>query len=217
MKKNFSYIIISLNLFLWFLIIYLLVESGLISSFDEKVYSIFHINKFTTTIMKFITFFAEPKTIIYFSVVMILIIRSWKIKFFTLINPLISLNIFHFVKIIVKRPRPEGINLLNLGGYSFPSGHSFLAVTFYGFLIFLINRKVKKKSLKITLTTVLVILIISILASRVYLGVHYASDVLAGMMLSIFYYILFIKLIYTKKPIKVPQKLTNIRKKIKRQ
>ena len=33
----------------------------------------------------------------------------------------------------------EEINLLNLGGYSFPSGHSFLAISFYGFMIFLIN------------------------------------------------------------------------------
>lgn len=192
MKKNFSYIVISLNLFLWFLIIYLLVETNLIVPFDETVYSFFHINKFMTQLMKFITFFAEPKTICYLSVVLILIIKSWKIKFFTLINPLLSLNIFHFVKIIVKRPRPTGINLLNLGGYSFPSGHSFLAITFYGFLIFLINRKVKNKKLKMSLIIILTNLIFLIIISRIYLGVHYASDCLAGFTLGLSYLFLLL-------------------------
>ena len=94
---------------------------------------------------------------------------------------------------MVKRPRPEEINLLNLGGYSFPSGHSFLAISSYGFLIFLINRKVKNNKLKIILISTLSALIFLIIVSRIYLGVHYASDCLAGFTLGLSY--LFILLI----------------------
>ena len=80
-------------------------------------------------------------------------------------------------------------------GYSFPSGHSMISAAFYGFLIYLIYKKVKNKKLKITLIIVLSILIVSIGISRIYLGVHYTSDVLGGFLLSISYLILYTNIV----------------------
>ena len=80
--------------------------------------------------------------------------------------------------------------MINESGFSFPSGHAMVATAFYGILIFLILKtdikKVYKKIWIIVLSTV--ILLIGI--SRIYLGVHYASDVIAGFSLSISYIII---------------------------
>ena len=65
------------------------------------------------------------------------------------------------------------------------------SMTFYGFLIYLIYKKVKNKYLKWTLISLLSILIILVGASRVYLGVHYTSDVIAGILISTSYLIMF--------------------------
>ena len=99
------------------------------------------------------------------------------------------------LKYIVQRNRPEGYRLIDESGYSFPSGHSMVSTAFYGFLIYLVIKKVKNKYLKNFLVILLSILIILIGFSRVYLGVHYASDVIAGFFISIAYLILFITMI----------------------
>ena len=122
----------------------------------------------------------------------------------------------YIVKMICRRPRPIDINLITETGFSLPSSHAMVSVSFYGFLMYYIYKLDINKKKKIAVEILLATLIVLIGISRVYLGVHYASDVLAGMMLSICYYILFIKLIYTKKKIKVPNKLTNLRNKFKR-
>ncbi|MEO7291570.1 MAG: phosphatase PAP2 family protein, partial [Ginsengibacter sp.] len=78
------------------------------------------------------------------------------------------------------RDRPLSPLLEAAQGYSFPSGHATMSITFYGLIIFLVWQNVKNVLLKWTLIILLGLLIIFIGASRVYLRVHYASDVLAG-------------------------------------
>ena len=70
-----------------------------------------------------------------------------------------------------------------------------VSMAFYGFLIYLIYKNVKNRYLKFTLIGLLSCLIVSIGISRIYLGVHYNSDVLAGFLVSISYLILYIGLI----------------------
>jgi len=85
------------------------------------------------------------------------------------------------LKYIVKRPRPDmDMFLIEQSGYSFPSGHSMTGLVFYGFAIFLIHKKFPgRRSTKI-FTIILVLLIFLLGVSRLYLGVHYVTDVIMG-------------------------------------
>lgn len=89
----------------------------------------------------------------------------------------------YFGKIIFGRPRPQSA-ILSLADFSFPSGHAVIAVTFYGFLAYILIKLLNKryKTLVLILASGLIILIG---LSRLYLGVHYLSDVLAGYLLGL--------------------------------
>ena len=77
-----------------------------------------------------------------------------------------------------------------------------VSMGFYGFLIYLIHIKFKNKKLKNPLIIFLSLLILSIGISRVYLGVHYFTDVIGGFIIAIIYLHFYIKHIYNKKRIK---------------
>ena len=85
--------------------------------------------------------------------------------------------------------------MVNENGYSFPSGHSITSMVFYGYLIYLIYRYVDNKNIKVSLIIFLSLLILMIGFSRIYLGVHYTSDVLAGFLISVAYLILFVSIV----------------------
>ena len=92
-----------------------------------------------------------------------------------------SVVIYEILKAIFKRARPdEALRLIHETGFSFPSGHSMTSLVFYGLAIYLINRKLKNKMTAKILTVILSGLIILIGFSRIYLGVHYPTDVLGG-------------------------------------
>lgn len=91
-----------------------------------------------------------------------------------------SLALMFLLKNLFDRPRPDIPLLEEARGLSFPSGHALMSVTFYGLLIYIVWKLVTLKWLKWTLMILLVFLIFLIGFSRIYLRVHYASDVLAG-------------------------------------
>lgn len=91
-----------------------------------------------------------------------------------------SLILMFTLKRLFHRKRPLIPLLKPARGLSFPSGHAMMSVTFYGLLIYIISHTIKNQPLKRTLIVSLVILIPVIGFSRVYLRVHYASDVMAG-------------------------------------
>ncbi|HEV2459821.1 MAG TPA: phosphatase PAP2 family protein, partial [Ktedonobacterales bacterium] len=88
---------------------------------------------------------------------------------------------FEVVKFLVQRPRPplEDARLVQ-GGFSFPSGHSTLAATCYGTIAYLLMRGIRRDRWKVLVGVVAALLVLAIGVSRIYLGVHYPSDVLAG-------------------------------------
>ena len=91
-----------------------------------------------------------------------------------------SLALMFSLKYLFRRNRPLTPLLEHAKGYSFPSGHALMSFTFYGLLIYLTWINVKNKWLKWLSITALALLIFIIGLSRVYLRVHYASDVIAG-------------------------------------
>lgn len=84
------------------------------------------------------------------------------------------------LKFIVQRPRPEGFRLAAETGFSFPSGHSMVAMAFFGLLIWMVWRYERDRAVRIGCSVALAVLIVAVGVSRIYLGVHYASDVVAG-------------------------------------
>lgn len=82
------------------------------------------------------------------------------------------------------RARPEeAIHLVEQGGYSFPSGHSVSSVIVYGLLLYLIRKRCKNETLKTVLSAVCACLALLIGPSRLYVGVHWATDVSCGMLI----------------------------------
>ena len=149
-----------------------------------------------TPIIKYITWFGSATCLILITLLSF-ILKNKKISICILSNLTIITMLNQIFKFIFVRPRPTEFRIITETGYSFPSGHSMTSMAFYGFIIYLIYNKVKNKYIKWLLIIFLSLLIISIGISRIYLGVHYTSDVLAGFLISISYLILYIK--YTNK------------------
>ena len=83
-------------------------------------------------------------------------------------------------KLIVQRSRPELFRLASASGYSFPSGHALVATCLYGALAFAFWRLARRRWQRIALAVIAVLMPALIGVSRIYLGVHYPTDVLGG-------------------------------------
>ena len=152
------------------------------------------INKNRTEIVKVITNITSPIMVIITALILVLAIKDKKIKISLVINLLGITIINNLIKVIIARPRPEINKLVTETGYSFPSGHSITSMVFYGYLVYLTYKYINNKRIKIPLIIFLILLIPTIGLSRIYLGVHYTSDVLCGFLLGIIYLILFISI-----------------------
>ena len=157
-----------------------------------KIISTFLISDFATPIAKFITNFGGAIFIILLTVILIAVIKNKKIGLSILTNLAIITILNQLLKRILQRPRPTEYRIIEESGYSFPSGHSMISMAFYGYLIYLIYKYVENKNVKWILISLLSILICLIGISRIYLGVHYASDVLGGFLISISYLVIYI-------------------------
>lgn len=94
------------------------------------------------------------------------------------------------LKFLFQRPRPE-LNIIAAMGYSFPSGHSMVSMAFYGFLIYMLLKTNHSNKYKTIGSILLFMIILMIGFSRIYLGAHYVTDVLAGFALGIIYLVVF--------------------------
>ena len=160
-----------------------------------KLISTFLTSDFVTPIAKFITNFGGAIFLSIATVMLFLFIKNKKIGLSIISNIVIITVLNQLLKRILQRPRPTEFRIVEETGYSFPSGHSMVSMAFYGYLIYLIYRYIKNKYIKWSLIVLLSILICLIGISRIYLGVHYTSDVLGGFLLSISYLVVYISLI----------------------
>ena len=149
-----------------------------------KLVSTFLISDFATPIAKFITNFGGAIFLIVLAIVLFILIKNRKIGLSILSNLVIITILNQLLKRILQRPRPTEYRIIEETGYSFPSGHSMISMAFYGYL--------KNKYIKWGSIILLGVLICSIGISRIYLGVHYTSDVLGGFFISISYLVIYI-------------------------
>ena len=157
-----------------------------------KFISTYLIRDSLTPIFKIITWFGSATCLILLALILFFTIKNKKVGLLSGANLVIVTILSQALKIIIQRPRPTEYHIINETGYSFPSGHSMVSMAFYGFLIYLIYKNIKNKYLKISLIVILSLLIVMIGISRIYLGVHYTSDVCAGFLVSLSYLIIYI-------------------------
>lgn len=189
------------NFFAVFIIIFGIIAYFVINHqtgyFDSFVYNVitFFKTDYLTGFYKFITFFASEVMILLVSLVLIIVFKNKKYGAFALLNAISILILNILLKLIFMRDRPYDLMIITESGYSFPSGHAMASLGFYGFIIYLLWHFNITKRMKILFSIMLSILILLIGMSRIYLGVHYASDVLAGYMVSGAYLVLYITFI----------------------
>ena len=201
--KNYGkYIIVGIGIVIFGIIATLLLIDK-IAPFDNIIYNAIISLKSdsVTTFFKLITKLCNEKFIIIATVLIFitLLFKKKKIGFILTLNVLLCSGLNTVIKHIFLRPRPVGLKLIKQGGYSFPSGHSMMAVAFFGILIYLVCKSKWKKSIKILLSSLLTVLILLIGISRIYLGVHFASDVLAGFAIALSYLIIFTSVVFKNK------------------
>lgn len=160
-----------------------------------QMISTFLISDFVTPIAKCITNFGGAIFLIATTGILFILIRNKKIGVAITANLVLVTILNQLLKNILQRPRPTEYRIIQETGYSFPSGHSMVSMAFYGYLVYLIYKYVENKNIKWILITLLSILICSIGISRIYLGVHYTSDVLGGFLISISYLVIYISAI----------------------
>jgi len=113
-------------------------------------------------------------------------------------------------KIFWHRPRPLEVAVYLEKSWSFPSGHAILAVSLYGFLIYFFWKNLKKRKNKIVALVFGLLIIIVIGFSRLYLGVHYLSDVLVGYLIGVFWLLISMAVVENQKlrPVATPDVAT---------
>ena len=183
MKKKDKYLLIIFSVIslIWTFLVYFNVFNNM----DIKIYNfiISFKSEFNTYFFKIITFLCSIKFIALMCIILILLTLIKKDKSYLLIifATLVSSVVNLIIKNIIRRDRPDKINwLITESNFSFPSGHSMMATVFYGFLTYLLHRSKLNKSVKIIILIMVLFLILLIGISRIYLGVHYTSDVIGG-------------------------------------
>ena len=191
MKKRY-YFIIGILLISFIFLTYLVVNDQT-TNFDNAIYNfIFNRNNILDFYFINITKLANTIPVICIVIVLLLLIQD-KTRYILGIATITTVLSNQGIKHLIQRVRPEHIKLIKQGGYSYPSGHTMISIALYGFIIYYVLKHIENIYLKIILVILLTLLIISIGLSRIYLGVHYPTDVLGGYLLSIPILILVIK------------------------
>lgn len=196
-EKNYKWIIVFLCLIIVLMLLEDIFENEQLE-LDVLVYKLVILNLRSeplTVIMKVITNLSSAYVLIAISLGTLIFLKNKKIGMCITSNLVITTLLNQLLKYIIQRPRPEGYRLIAESGYSFPSGHSMVSMAFYGLIIYLIWKMVKNKKIKYISCGILTLLIPLIGFSRIYLGVHYASDVIGGFAISIAYLMLFTNIV----------------------
>jgi membrane-associated phospholipid phosphatase len=147
-----------------------------------------------TSFMQFITYLGTHYFLIPANLVLIIYFLFIKRhRWYSIRVPVIALGgllLMFLLKFLFNRPRPLIPLVEEARGLSFPSGHALMSFSFYGLLIYLVWQHVEKVWVRNLLAVLLLLLILLIGFSRIYLRVHYASDVMAGFCMGVIWLVL---------------------------
>lgn len=190
MKFNMQLVTAFFVSLIGFIAMSFLVGANQIVRFDSYIISLIQGTEagWLTRIMKFFTYIGTIRFIAILSIfVLFFLFKVLKHRLEILIylavvfsTPLLN----RLLKLYFERARPDMHRLIEIGGYSFPSGHAMNAFSFYGILAFLVWRHVSTSSGRTAVILISSLMIAAIGASRIYLGVHYPSDVIGGYLAS---------------------------------
>jgi len=178
--------IISLFSVIGFGTVSLLISDQKIIHFDDTIISAVQglENPALTSLMKFFTFIGSSMVVIILSLILMFFLykvlhhRLELILFIAAIGGAAVLN--EILKHLFHRERPHLHRLIDVTGYSFPSGHAMSAFAVYGILAFLLWRHISSRLGRSVLIVFSIVMILAIGISRIYLGVHYPSDIIGG-------------------------------------
>ena len=199
---------LSFRVFMLLLLFWILTYEVLIwwtASMDESVYS-WIMNAFSSNFTEvFLAFTHIWGT--YWVIILTLILTSIfafkkgyrKYAILTLSTPIIIYLLNTIIKNCIQRPRPDILRLISETWYSFPSWHTMHAVALYWLIILLSFYFIKNRSLKRTLTIISLLIMLWVATSRIYLWVHYFSDILWWILLSLLYLFIIKHIFFTKK------------------
>lgn len=181
LKKNYRRYLFLIPLVL-FIADYLLIVNGWMKIIDQFVFESlrFFASDQLTEIFKIITNLGSFWGILI--VIFLVFLVSRKVSYICLGASIIQTSLNRVIKAIVRRPRPNVDVFIRESNFSFPSGHAMAITCLYGLSIYyLYKSEIRYRKLLIVIC-VLIIVLVSL--SRVYLGVHYFSDIIGGILLS---------------------------------
>ncbi len=184
MERDKAIYIVGFAGIIFFLIALILVLSGHASSIDDPIryafYSLRHDG--LNDVISVFTLAGNWQSIVAVCVVLLAIPYTRKSIGLPLsIGNAVVLLTNKAIKYIIHRARPDiSLFLISEDGFSFPSGHSISSMYTYGLLLYFVVTNVKNTAWKIVLTIVLTVLMFGIGLSRIFVGVHFPTDVLAG-------------------------------------
>lgn len=170
---------------LFFMLISHEISKSTVLAFDHQAIALIQswINPRLTNWMLGITFLGSVNWIAILVVgggVVLFIKKKRSLGLFFLLSSGVGALFNLLLKWLFKRERPDILPLISEEGYSFPSGHSMGSFIFYGALAYVIIHLVHQKSWKWIATILNGLIILFIGITRVYLGVHYPSDIVGG-------------------------------------
>ena len=190
-KFQLSWIIILGIVFLiGFSLMALLFSQNEVTAFDRAIIAFVQglESPSLTAVMKFFTFIGSFKAIIVislFTMALLYAVLKHRIELILFTIVLVGTPILNrLLKEFFQRARPDLHRLIEIGGYSFPSGHAMNAASMYGILAFLLWRHIPTRWGRSLLIIFSSAMIVTIGISRIYLGVHYPSDIIAGYLAS---------------------------------
>lgn len=182
---------------LFFVLLYLVI-TGQASGFDDPIREFFYGLRSDALNTPIIIFTNLSHWLVMVIMCIILLIVPASRRHFGVplsAGALATVGINQIIKHLVQRPRPDAIQLVEETSYSFPSGHSINSMFFYGMAIWLVWHYLPSSKLRSVLIIVLAIPMMLIGPSRVYLGVHYPTDVIAGWCLGFVTIVIIIEII----------------------